>query len=632
MMHGGMGGWGRGPGAGMGRWGRMGMDEEDEGGQLYDHKVVMRLLAYLRPHWRRVVLAIFAMLVYSATVVALPAIVKWIIDDYITAGDLSGINIAALVFVGIALLQFASNYANVRLMAFVGQRVLYTLRIQLFGHIQRLSMSFFDRNEVGKVMSRVQNDVQQLQELLSGSGVIMTIADVMSLAGIVAVMVTMSPRLAVITLLVVPLLFLMLVIWQRYARRSFLRVRRAIAVVNSGLQENISGVRVVQSLNRERVNIRRFGQSNTENLDANLEAGRYAAVLLPSVEVLSAMGLALVVFFGGSMVLDGSLEVGVLVAFALYIQRFFEPVRRLTMEYGALQRAMVSGARIFELLDVKPDVTDRAGAVQVSAARGEVRFEGVGFHYDSGSPVLQDIDLHVAAGKTIALVGPTGAGKTTIVSLLLRLYDVTEGKITLDGQDIRDVSLDSLARQMSVVPQEPFLFSGTVEENIRYNHAQATMDEIIRAAEAVGAHEFISKLERGYETPLHERGGNLSVGQRQLISFARALAANPRILILDEATANIDTHSEMLIQQALGELLRDRTALVIAHRLSTVRNADLIVVLDGGRIVEEGTHSQLMALDGQYARLYSYSTATSDGQERKRANGPAGVRRPAAQG
>ena len=625
MMHGG-------PGGGMGRWGRMGMDEEDEGGQLYDHKVVARLLAYLKPHWRRVVLAVFAMLVYSATVVALPAIVKWIIDDYIRVGDLSGINIVALVFVGVALLQFASNYAHVRLMAFVGQKVLYTLRIHLFGHIQRLSMSFFDRHEVGKVMSRVQNDVQQLQELLSGSGVIMTIGDVMSLAGIIAVMVAMSPRLAVITLLVVPLLFLMLVVWQRYARRSFMRVRRAIAVVNSGLQENISGVRVVQSMNRERVNIRRFGRSNAENLDANLEAGRYAAVLLPSVEVLTALGLALVVFFGGSMVLDGSLEVGVLVAFALYIQRFFEPVRRLTMEYGALQRAMVSGARIFELLDVKPEVTERPGAVRLSTARGEVRYQGVGFHYDPDSPVLQDIDLHVAAGKTLALVGPTGAGKTTIVSLLLRLYDVTEGKITLDGKDIRDVSLDSLARQMSVVPQEPFLFSGTVAENIRYNRADATEDEIVMAAKAVGAHEFIGKLERGYETELQERGGNLSVGQRQLISFARALAANPRILILDEATANIDTHSEMLIQQALSELLRDRTALVIAHRLSTVRNADLIVVLDGGRTVEEGTHTQLMAMDGQYARLYSYATAPTDGQEAKQADGRAGVRRRAARG
>ena len=433
----------------------------------------------------------------------------------------------------------------------------------------------------------------------------------------------MSPKLAIITLSVVPLLFVVLTVWQRYAKLSFMRVRSAIAEVNSGLQENITGVRVVQSLNRQGVNIRRFGEANHEHLDANLQAGRFSAALLPSVEVLTAMGLALVVFFGGAMVLDGNLEVGALIAFALYIQRFFEPIRNLTMEYGQLQRAMASGARIFELLDTEPEVVDAPSPVRLDKVRGEVRYEGVGFQYGSEPAVLQDVNLDIRAGETIALVGPTGAGKTTLVSLLMRLYDVTEGRITIDGHDLRDVSLDSLARQLSVVPQEPFLFSGTVRENIRYNKAEASDEDVERAARAVGAHDFISRMENGYDTPLQERGGNLSIGQRQLISFARALAADPRILILDEATANIDTHTEMLIQEALGELLRDRTALVIAHRLSTIRNSDRIIVVDQGRLVEQGNHAELIAMDGLYARLYSYST---DGAVGETADGDNGAR------
>ncbi len=592
---------------------RMGLDQEDQGGQLYDHKVVVRLADYLKPHWPLLLLTIGAILVYTASVVAIPWLVQLIIDDYIRAGDLSGINWIVAIFVGVAAVQFGANYLHLRVMAFVGARVLYALRVKLFRHIHRLSMSFFDRSEVGMTMSRVQNDVQQIQDFLTV--VVLTVADVVSFVGIVAVMMLMDFQLALITLTVIPLLFIMLAIWQQYARRSFMRARRAIAVVNSGLQENISGVRVVQSLNREDANIRQFGTANRENLGANLEATRYTAALMPSVEVLSALGLALVVFFGGRLVLDGELEVGVLVAFALYIQRFFEPVRNLTMQYGSLQRAMASGARIFELLDVEPDFEDKPDAVEIDRARGDVRYEGVGFSYEEDVPVLQDVDLEARAGETVALVGPTGAGKTTLVSLLLRFYDVTEGRITLDGHDVRDLGQDSLGRQMSVVLQEPYLFGGTVRDNIRYNRLDATDEDVERAARAVGAHEFIQRLPEGYDTELQERGGNLSVGQRQLISFARALVADPRVLILDEATANIDTQTELQIQRALGELLRDRTALVIAHRLSTVRNADKIVVLEDGRKVEEGSHDDLMALDGLYARLQSYSFEENGARE-----------------
>ncbi|MYA61305.1 MAG: ABC transporter ATP-binding protein [Dehalococcoidia bacterium] len=614
MMHGGFGGggWMRGGGGirrGMG--GRLGMDREEyEDGRIYNHRVVTRLFRYVLPHRARLLLTLAAVMVYTATVVALPWMIATIIDDYVRTGDLSGLNVVVPIFVGLALLQYGSQYVQLRTMAFVGQKVLYALRVGLFRHLQKLSMSFYNKNEVGRVMSRVQNDVGQLQEFLSI--VVITIADVLSLGGIITAMALMNARLAAITLTIIPVLFVIMVVWQRYARRAFMRARQAISAVNASLQENISGVRVVQSMNRENANIRSFGSANSENLGANLEAVRMQAVLFPSVEFLAAFGLALVIVFGGSLVLEDAIEVGVLVAFALYIQRFFEPVLNLTMQYGSLQRAMASGARIFELMDVEPELVDRPDSLSVETVSGDVRFEDVNFHYIEEEPVLQNVDLHVPAGHTVALVGPTGAGKTTIVSLLMRFYDVSGGRVLLDDTDIRDITIDSLTKQMAVVPQEPYLFSGTIRENIRYNRSGASDEEVVQAAKAVGAHDFIIKMEKGYDSPLQERGGNLSVGQRQLISFARALVADPRVLLLDEATANIDTYTETLIQRALDELLRNRTAIVIAHRLSTIRNADRIVVLDQGRVVEEGQHAQLVAGGGLYSRLYSYSAVGAD--------------------
>ena len=601
-------------GGGGGWHGHMhgGMDD-DEMGRVYDHKVMKRLFPYIRPHLRMALVAFALMLVYTSTIVAIPYLIAYTIDNYITpgvtSGDLgqwfppTGLNLAGAIFLVIVVLNVTGNYIYQRLMGKISQNVLFKLRTNMFDHLQVLSVPFFDRNEVGRVMSRVQNDVNQLQEFLPM--LVLSLGDMLSLVGIVGVMLFMNWKLALITFAAIPVLFVIMVWWQSMAKAAFIDIRRAIAIVNGRLQQNIAGVRVVQSLNREDLNLRQFDQVNRNHLNSNLRAARLSAFLMPTVELLTATSLILVILVGGSMVLDGSLRVGALVAFALYIQRFFDPIRNLTQQYTQFQRSTTAGVRIFELLDVQPEVTDKPGAPDLPPIAGEIRYEHAGFQYLEGIPVLQDVNLHIKPGQTVAFVGPTGAGKSTMVSLLSRFYDVVAGRITVDGHDVRDVTRSSLAGQMSMVLQEPFLFSATVADNIRYRCREATDEQVEAAARAVGSHDFIIHMEHGYETVLHERGGNLSIGQRQLISFARALLVDPRILILDEATANVDTFTEIAIQRALHELLRGRTAVVIAHRLSTIQSADLIVVMHHGRVAETGTHAQLMELGGLYTRLYA---------------------------
>ena len=626
MMHGGM----MHGGAQQGGLKRAGdLVDDIEFGKAYDQAVITRLFKYLKDFKLRFILAVLGMLGFTLTTLAMPFLIGYAIDTPIAHGNLSGWDIAnpslMLVFIAFifnGLLNWGSQWLQLLSMAYVGRGVLFQLRTQMFNHLQKLSMSFYDRHEVGRVMSRVQNDVGALQEVLA-SGVIVIAADMLSLAGIVLMLFYMNTRLALITLTMIPVMVIVLVIWQKYARVAFMRVRMAISVVNAGLQENISGARVIQSLSRETENYGRFDSVNEANLGANLSAARLSAGILPMIELLMGGATALVIIYGGAQAIAGELMLGQFVAFILYVQRFFEPVRSLTMQYTQLQRAMAGGQRIFEVLDTQPEITDVTDAIDLPTIKGDIEFDNVGFEYVPDLEVLHDINLHIRPGETVALVGATGAGKSSMINLVGRLYDITRGHLRIDGHDIKMVTQRSLRQQIGVVLQEPFIFSNTVRENIMYGREGATEEEMIEAAKAVGVHDFVQRLEHGYDTELQERGSNISVGQRQLISFARAVLADPRILMLDEATANVDTQTEILIQQALQRLLKGRTSLVIAHRLSTIHDADRVVVLDDGKIAEIGNHEQLMQKRGIYYRLYSMSYAAAGG------NSPSGDDAPA---
>ena len=586
------------------------LTDEEVVGRVYDNRVVMRFLTFVRPYRKFALIALASLLVYAAVNASIPLLIRYGIDWAIAEGNVNRVHIIGAAFMLITVIHFLSNRLQFIFISLTGQHILYDLRSGMFSHLQNQSSAFYHRTPIGRIMSRMQSDVLQLQETFELLA--LALAELVTVVAIIILMLIIDWQLALACMFVVPVLTVIMMYWQRFARHSFMRIRRAIAMVNGEYNQNITGVRVVQSLNRQGENLAHFRTLNTEYLDANLEAARYSGMLQPLVELLIGLGIGLgVVVFGGFLLQRGSLEVGVLVAFAFWIQRFFEPIRQLTMQYSQLQRAMAAGVRIFEVLDLDPDINDKPDAVTLPEIKGDIHYKDVDFHYVPGIPVLRQVNLNIKAGENVALVGSTGAGKSTLVNLLHRSADVAGGSISVDGCDIRDVTRQSLVHQMSMVLQEPYLFSGTVRENICYRNQEISDAQVIAAAKAVGAHDFIMEMEQGYDSELAERGVNLSIGQRQLISFARAIVGNPRILVLDEATANIDTHTELLIQQALSRILKGRTSIVIAHRLSTIRNADKIVVLDRGRVAEVGAHDQLLEAGGVYAQLYAINYGLS---------------------
>jgi ATP-binding cassette subfamily B protein len=481
----------------------------------------------------------------------------------------------------------------------------------MFGHLQQVSLSFMDKTEVGRLMSRLQGDVNAMQEFLETS--VLSVGDLVLLVGIVVLMLWLDWQLGLLTLAVLPVLAVVRTIWLPRARAAFIASHTANSVANGALAEAIHGVRTVQGLDRQAVNLALYTDKAQTNLQAHLRASRLAQVMVPLVDTLTGVAMAVVVVVGGAMVLDSTLDLGVMVAFLFYIQRFFDPIRSLTIQYSVMQRAMASGQRLIDVLDVPVTLRDAPDAVALGPDMdGSVEFRDVTFGYNPANPVLHDVSFRVEPGQTVALVGPTGSGKSSAMALAHRFYDVQSGAVLVGGHDVRAVTQASLGRQIAMVLQEPYLFTGTVLENIRFNKSEATRADVEAAARAVGAHDFIMELPQGYDTMLGERGGTLSLGQRQLISFARALVSDAKILVLDEATASIDSHTEMLIQQALARLLEGRTGLVIAHRLATIRDADNIIVLQAGRVVEQGDHAALIARGGLYARLAAVGGGTFD--------------------
>ena len=565
---------------------------------------ITQLVRLTWPYRLRASLAFVTLLVSTAATIAGPLIVRDAINNGIETHDLAALDQWVAIFLAVVVIGWAASALQSYLTSWVGERVLTDLRVNLFDHVQTLDLGYFERTRTGVVISRLTNDIEALDSLVT-DGPTTLIQNTITLFGSAVVLFLVDWRLALATLTIFPGMAIATVIYRYHSARAYRRTRERLGEVTASLQEDISGVRVVQAFRREPANYNRFLEVNGSYRDANVDTVNIAAVYFPFVSLLSALALAIVLGYGGVRVMNGDMPPGDLFAFIGLLTYFFDPVQQLSQFYQTFLAGMAALDKVFEVLDTKPQMTDREDAIELPEVRGDVVFDDVRFAYNQGSSeVLHGVSFHARAGQTVALVGHTGAGKSTIVKLLSRFYDPTGGRITLDGHDLRDVTTPSLRRQLGIVPQEGFLFAGTIRDNIAFGKPDATLDEVMAAAEAVGADEFITDLPEGYDTEIEERGARLSIGQRQLVAFARALLVDPRLLILDEATSSVDIPTESRIERALETLLADRTAFVVAHRLSTIRRADLIVVLEHGDVIEAGTHEQLLARRGRYYSLY----------------------------
>jgi len=563
----------------------------------------IRLLKYIKPYLLQVGVALVCTVLAAAANLYVPWIIKDVIDDVLTAKDMVMLNFIAAGIIMVFLLRGIFFYGQTYLMAFVGQRVIIDIREALYRHLQRLSLSYFESRRTGAIMSYITNDVAALQAALVES-VLELLTESVILIGSMAAMFVIHWKLSLLTFVTMPLVFQAINIFGRKLRRAGTVMQERAADITSVLQETVLAVRVIKSFVREDYEIERFGRENYHNFRAQMKAAQLMATLTPLIEFLAAIGVTVIIWYGGREVIDGHLTSGSLIAFLIYVVNLSNPIKRLSRVYGAIQKALAAAQRVFDVLDTEPDIKDIPGAVDLPPIKGEVAFHNVSFEYKPGEPALVDVSLTAKPGQMMAIVGPSGAGKTTIANLIPRFYDPSAGFIAIDGHDIKTVTLASLRRQIGIVPQETILFNGTVYENILYGDLDASREEVIAAAKAANADNFIMEMPQGYETQIGERGTKLSGGQRQRIAIARAILKNPQVLILDEATSALDTESEALVQEALDKLMVGRTSFVIAHRLSTVQRADVILVLEKGRIVEQGTHSELIKAGGLYSKLY----------------------------
>ena len=585
------------------------IEEDLEQLSSYDGAVASRFFNYIKPYKKEALIGVISVILFTIAVLSVPLMVKFTIDNAINDKNTNLLNILFIGLIGFSIMHFLSNYVQQKIIREIGEKILFDIRSEMFTHLQKLSMSVADRSKYGSIMSRVLGDVGALQELFQAG--VFAIGDMLTLVVITIIIFSLNWPMALGILMIMPVFLGLRIFWLPKARKAFLKARASSSVVSGVLNEHVNGIRVTQNMIREEINQDRFDERVRENFDDMNDAAKYGSGIHPPVELLVGFTMSLIVVLGGYLVSGGSVEIGVMIAFLLYVQRFFDPIRALTMHYSTLQRAMASGHRIFELLDITIDIKDSDDAKDIIVKKGSIKFNNVNFEYNYNEPILKNLNFEIKENQTVGLVGPTGSGKTTIASLIHRFYEIKNGNILIDDQDLQKVTQSSLSDNISMVLQDPIIFSGTVEDNIKYK-AIATREEVIEASKVVGSHDFIMTLPKGYDTILEESGANISIGQRQLLSFARALLLDSRIFILDEATSYIDSYTERQIQKALDEVLKNRTGIIIAHRLSTIKNADKIIVLDKGEIQEMGSHEELLKNRGLYWKLWNNNESSFD--------------------